>query len=1118
VSELNKMREQPPDQDRASGGTAIDAARRRELAELLARRTGDASSRVPVARRPCDEIDAPLSCAQEGLWLAQQLNPGSCAYNVLGAWRADRETDPHALERAVRELLRRHAALRTAFPVVDGNPVQRVEAADAVDIGHIDLPPRNGFSGQQQIEAFLEKELETVFDLTLAPPIRIMLVRTAEGAHVLSLCMHHILVDGWSFPTLHAELERLYEAYVRGEAPRLDPPTVDCGDLAWWQRRWLGTDSFRRRLEECAARLRGAPVLEIPTDRPRSTTAAFSGASAFVEIDAAERGALARLGAREGATEFISTLAVFLVLLHRYSGQSDIVIGSPVTLRSQKGLEAIVGLLLNMGVLRVDLSGDPSFVTVLRRTREAVAWAFDNRDVPFERLVQAIQPIRDPARHPLFDVIFNMESEPTSDSRGAGFLTPVSAARRATVRYDLEMNYSASADALQLRFDYNTTLFDAQTLERMLGHFRRLLDAMLASPELPIGKLPILSDAEYKRIVYDWNATAREYRQPQRLHDLVAAQVSRTPDARAVVYEGTSLTFAELDRRAARLAQVLTGLGVGPDVLVGVCMERSLELVVGLYGILKAGGAYVPMDPEYPAERLAYMLADAEAPVLLTQSHLAALVPNSGAQVICVDVELQRPNAGEPVLESGGLAAGPDDLAYLIYTSGSTGRPKGVMVTHRAICNRLLWMQEAYDLGPEDRVLQKTPFSFDVSVWEFFWPLMTGAPLVMARPGGHRDTGYLVDAIREHGVTTLHFVPSMLRVFLEDARARECAPVKRVICSGEALGRELQDRFFDCMDAELHNLYGPTEAAVDVTYWRCARDDPGRSVPIGRPVANTQLYVLDPNMQPVPVGVAGELHIGGVQVARGYLNRAALTAERFVADPFRGGTARLYKTGDLVRYRQDGAIEYLGRMDNQVKLRGMRVELGEIESVLGQHPGVRQTVLSCREDRPGDTRLVAYVVAAPEAADAQALETWLGTRLPNYMVPTAWVFLDTVPLTSNGKLDFKSLPAPDRARQPRSAFVAPRTEVERRLAEIWAQMLGVESVGVHERFFDLGGYSLLAMQVVSRVRDSFGVSLELVEMFEAPTVAEMALRIERTLWAREARVRSESGERRTGVL
>ncbi|MBV9787617.1 MAG: amino acid adenylation domain-containing protein, partial [Chloroflexi bacterium] len=645
---------------------------------------------------------------------------------------------------------------------------------------------------------------------------------------------------------------------------------------------------------------------------------------------------------------------------------------------------------------------------------------------------------------------------------------------------------------IQFTMSYDTRRFDAATIARVQQHLHTLLASMIAGPDQALDELVVMSQAERQQIVHDWNATTVDYPQDVALHTLIEQQVARTPEATALVFEGQPLTYAALNARANQLAHHLRTVGVGAETRVAVCMERSPELVIALLGVLKAGGAYVPVDPDYPKSRVGFMLHDAAAPVLLTQQHLLDTLPRHEAQVLCVDsawAEIAQQPASNPAVITDAT-----NLAYMIYTSGSTGQPKGAMNTHQAIVNRLLWMQDAFGLNAADRVLQKTPFSFDVSVWEFFWPLLTGATLVVAKPGGHQDSAYLVDLIARERITTLHFVPSMLQVFLEEQHLDRCHSLRRVICSGEALPLALQERFFSRLSAELHNLYGPTEAAVDVTWWACQPNTGLHTVPIGRAIANTQMYVLDHQLNPVPVGVPGELHIGGIQLARGYQGRPTLTAEKFIPDPFSAApNARLYKTGDLARFLADGAIEYLGRLDFQVKVRGFRIELGEIETALGQHSQIREVVVVARQDTPGDTRLVAYLVPQGETTPTVGeLRRFLEPKLPEYMIPSAFVTLDALPLSPNGKVDRKALPAPDSARpELETAFVAPDNQIETRLAEIWKQVLGVEQVGIHDNFLELGGDSILSLQVVARANEA-GLRLTPAQLFEHRTIAELA--------------------------
>jgi amino acid adenylation domain-containing protein len=646
--------------------------------------------------------------------------------------------------------------------------------------------------------------------------------------------------------------------------------------------------------------------------------------------------------------------------------------------------------------------------------------------------------------------------------------------------------------------EYNTEIFEAATIKRMVGHFQTLLEGIVTNPTQKLLDLPLLTKSERQQLLIEWNQTQTDYSTDTCIHQLIEAQIKQTPDAIALVFENLHLTYRELNNNANRLADDLQCLGIKPDVIVGIYMERSLEMAIAILAILKAGGAYLPLDPTYPKERLAFMMADANVSVLLTQSHLAETPLSQQAQVICLDrdalILTARQSNNNPVSDVNST-----NLAYVIYTSGSTGTPKGVLNTHLGLFNRLLWMQDEYNLTNRDRVLQKTPFSFDVSVWEFLWSLLAGATLVLAKPKGHRDSAYLVELINAEQITTLHFVPSMLQVFLEEPQLKKCHSLKRVFCSGEALSLALVERFFARMDAELHNLYGPTEAAIDVTYWRCQHHCDRQFVPIGRAIANTQIYILDRYLQPVPIGVVGELHIGGLGLARGYLNRTELTVEKFIASPFKQG--RLYKTGDLARYHRDGAIEYLGRIDHQVKLRGFRIELGEIEKALLQSPGIRETIVTLREDTPGDKRLVSYIVLDRHLSCLpDDLQSFLKKQLPSYMVPSAFVVMDALPLTPNGKVDRRALPTPKEVNSDREkTFVAANTPIEEMLTGIWAQILGIDRVGIHDNFFELGGHSLLATGLISQVRKQFQVELSPRCLFEAPTVARFAEYIKKAI-------------------
>jgi amino acid adenylation domain-containing protein len=1069
------------------------------LAEVIEAALGSGlrATSAPIRRR-ARGAELPLSFAQQRLWFIDQLEPGNAAYNIPAVLRLEGYLSAAALEETLNRLVARHESLRTTFEAVEGRVRQVIHPAQPVTLPVIDLT--HLAEAEREAEALRRAAAETQcpFDLARGPLLRVLLLRLAEERHVLVVTMHHIVSDGWSMSVLVREVSGIYGALMSGAEAQLDELSIQYADYALWQREWLTGEVLERQLDYWRAQLAGVSVLELPTDRPRPAAQTYRGAQhAFsVEADILER--LGAVGQESGATLFMILLAAFKLLLHRYSGQSSISVGTPVAGRNHAETENLIGCFINTLVLRTDMDGDPVFVELLARVRETALAAYAHQDVPFEALVEHLQPERDLSRTPLFQVMFVMQNAPVEGLELPGLtLSPV-LIESGTTQLDLTLSVRETGRGLELVFVYNTDLFAAATIRRMSRHLETLLRAVAVEPQARISTLALADAAERRQLLVEWNATAMPYPHAECLHEMFEAQVERTPQAVAVKFAQTELTYTELNRRANQLAHLLRGLGVGAETPVGVLAERSLEMVVGLLGILKAGGAYVPLDPDYPAERLAFMSADARVPVLLTQKRFAGSLPASQMRVVCLDDDsiFVEGNEGNPARAATGANA-----AYIIYTSGSTGRPKGVVNTHRGICNRLRWMQDAYKLTPADSVLQKTTFSFDVSVWEFFWPLLAGARLVMAQPGLQYDAAGLVETIMRERVTTLHFVPSMLGAFLNEPGVEECSSLRLVVCSGEALPVHLQKLFFDRLpeSAELHNLYGPTEAAVDVTSWACRREDERPSVPIGRPIANTQLYLLDANMRPVPVGVAGELYLGGAGLARGYLDRADLTAEKFVPDPFSPTPgARLYRTGDLARYDNDGALDFIGRLDTQVKVRGFRVELGEIEAALARHPSVREAVVVARADEPGDTRLVAYVVSDEPQLSGSVLRVFLKEQLPDYLIPAAFVTLAALPLTASGKVNRLALPPPDAAR-PETAgdYVAPRAGVEQRLAQLWAEVLRVERVGVHDNFFDLGGHSILLIQIRSKLRDVFDRDVPMADLFKYPTVSLLAQHLTR---------------------
>ncbi|NNC03637.1 amino acid adenylation domain-containing protein [Corallococcus exiguus] len=1060
--------------------------KRARLAQLLKDKSRPASKQ------------APLSFAQERMWFLDKWSPGSAAFHMPTAVRLSGTVDTDALRRALALLVERHDTLRTTFQEREGGGAQVIASTGEVPLEVMDLQGLPVTEREAEAQRRVVSLAQQPFSLEQGPLLRAVLMLLGNGEQVLLVDQHHIVSDGWSMGVLVHELAVLYRACLEGQPSPLKPLPLQYADWAAWQKEWLQGAELERQLTYWKNRLNPNALLELPQDKPRPALMSSKGERQVMHLSPALTQALKALGQREGRTLFVTLLSAFNVLLSRYTGQDDIVVGTPIAGRPRAEVEGLIGLFVNMLALRSDLSGKPTFKELLNRVHESTLDAYAHQDIPFERLVDALKPERHLSHSPIFQVMFVLQNAPMPALEAPGLVMEAKPVDTGTTKYDLSLLLVDLPQGLRVIAEYSTDLFERSTAERLLGHYLTLLEGIVAQPDLPISRLPLLPSAERQRVLKDWNDTAVTHPKDATLTSLIEAQVARTPDAVALEFEGSRLTYRELDARANQLAHALRKHGVGPEVRVGLCVERSLEMVVGLLGTLKAGGAYVPLDPGYPQERLGWMLDDARPPVLLVQERLLARLPASDAKVVKLDTGWEE-IAREPTTAPAPTAT-PDSLAYIIFTSGSTGRPKGAMNAHGPVVNRLLWMQSAYRLTPQDVVLQKTPFSFDVSVWEFFWPLMTGAKLVVAKPGGHQDPGYLKSLIASASVTTLHFVPSMLQAFLDEPGVAECTSLKRVVCSGEALPLELKELCLRTLPgAGLHNLYGPTEAAVDVTFHACQANDGRRSVPIGRPVDNTRICILDAEFQPVPQGAAGELYIGGVQVGRGYLARPSLTAERFIPDPYATVPgARMYRTGDVARWLPDGEIEYLGRADFQVKIRGLRIELGEIESSLEKHPTVRQAVVLAREDRPGQKRLVAYVTGKDAKPEGAALRTYLLERLPEYMVPSNIVVLERMPLSPNGKADRKALPAPESGgADPSRPFVAPGTAIEQQIAQAWKDLLHVDQVGLDDPFFELGGNSLLALQLHRRLTAELGVTLALTDLFQYPTVRALAARLSR---------------------
>jgi amino acid adenylation domain-containing protein len=1066
------------------------SAAKRALLERRLRGKAAIEDRAPTIPRRTGRGSAVLSPMQQRLWFLDQLRPGEAFATIDYALRLPQWVDEHVLERSVNFLVARHETLRTAFVSREGRPRQVIAEHADVPLAIVDLRHLAAGAREAEVARLATEQARRPFDLSAAPLLRTTLVRIGALDHVFLLAMHHIVSDGWSMRILFDELQQAYQAYARGGEPVLEPLAVHYADFAEWQQQRLDAGVLDSQLSHWRAQLRDLPVVELPADRPRPAMQTFNGATHTAAIPEALAQRLRELGRRHEATLFMTLLAAFAVQLGRYCGQEDIPAGTYVSGRSHTELEALVGFFVNLLVLRCDISGDPSFTELLARVRETALQAYANQDVPFEKLVEELDPERDPSRNPLCQVAFQLFTPPPRasggpDSSGAALL----AVDRGTANFDLVLSIAESGDGLRADFEYNSDLFDGPSVQRMASHYLRLLAGVAADPTRPLSQIGLLTEDERRLVVEEFNATAVPYALDPGIAARFLAQAQRTPGATAFVHDAGRLTYAELARRASRLAHRLREEGVGPGVVAAVHLGRTPDLPVAVMAVLMTGGSLLPLEPAYPPERLAFMLRDSRAAALIACGK--SLDP-AGAALVDLDAERDAiaalPDAFSPAVVD------PEEPACVIYTSGSTGRPKGGALSHRTILNRLAWMWDAYPLGEGEMSCQKTLLSFVDALWELLGPLLAGRPAVLVPDAALRDPEALVDVLAQHRVGRVWLVPSQLRALLDgcpDLGAR-LPELTLWVLGGEPVAPDLPRAFAERVPhARLLNSYGTSEI-WDATFYDPQRDGTavGRTMPIGRPIANVRTYVLDARMEPQPVGVAGELYVGGAAVGRGYLHDAGLRESSFVANPFSDGRAsRLYRTGDVVRWLPDGCLEYLGRRDGQIKLRGFRIEPAEIEAALREQPGVRDAVVARHTAATGEPQLVAY--AAGDGLSVPRLRMALRARLPEPMVPTAWALLDALPLTPSGKVDRRALPPPEPVEQG-DGHVAPRTDLERAIAAIWAGVLGVSRVGVHESFFDAGGHSLLATQVVSRLRSTFRVDLPLRVLFETPTVAGLA--------------------------
>lgn len=1072
------------------------------LFELRRKQIGQAAAKARAIPRREQSGPCPASFEQERLWFIQHLYPDSAGYNISNGLTLDGSLDVDALERGLNEIVRRHEILRTGFVTIDGRPMQAIAPGLMIELPVIDLRGMAQSERQAESRRLATLQAQQPFELSEPPLFRVSLLRLSDERYEMALTMHHIVTDWWSFGIFYEELTRLYEAFSTAKPSPLPELPIQYADFAAWQRQWLQGEVLAEHLSYWKRRLSGSPPhLELPADYPRPPVQGFDGRRYFFTLPRFLSTKLKALAQQEGVTFFILLLAAFKAFLCRHSGQHDIVVGSPVSNRTLSETEGLIGYFLDMMALRADLSGDPAFREIVGRVREAVMGAYDHQGLPLGMLIESLRIQRDLSHMPLFQVSFifvhsDWKSEGLSSSDNSSAKTSALSVNGLEIdtglsRFDLTLAVTDAPDDLACFFEYNTDLFEPATIERMGEQWLTLLGGIVTNPDERLSKLPLLSKGEQRLLLTEWNDTAADYSNEQCIHHLFESQARRSPEAIAAVCGDDSISYFDLNRRAGQLASYLQAAGVGPETLVAICVNRSIEMLVAAFGVLKAGGAYVPIDPIQPTERIAFILEDARVSVVLTQQELSDKLTGCKAKSICLDVcgeifdrEITRLSVNELT---------PDNLAYVIYTSGSTGKPKGVQVSHRAFVNLLDAMRREIEIGDRDVMASVTTLSFDIAGLELYLPLIAGACVAVMKSEEVLDGVVLAESLSSRGVTVMQATPVTWRMLLKAGwRSRQRM---KALCGGDVLTRELAEELLE-RGCDLRNLFGPTETAVWSVMHRV--DSAGGAIPIGRPIANTTAYILDNRLDPVPIGAPGELCIGGIGLARGYHNRPDITAEKFIANPFSNEPgARLYRTGDVARRLPGGEIEFLGRMDHQVKIRGFRVELGEIETTLVNHPAIAECAVMARKDSSGEKSLVAYVVCEQgEKITISELREFLMESLPEYMAPGALMLLESIPHTASGKIDYRALPVPDGFRPKMAAqHIEPRTEMERVIANVWQETLGVEKVGINDNFFDLGGHSILIMQVRDRLRRASDKDLPVIEMFRYPTVSLLAERL-----------------------
>ncbi len=1048
-----------------------------------------------------DNAIYPLSYGQKALYFLYLNSPESHAYNVAFTVRILSHLNVDALRRSFQKLINKEPSLRTNYKIIDGKPVQEIRGYKDIFFEIIDVSELDEESLMNKVKA----ANQIPFELDNGDVFRIYLFRINEDNYIMLMSMHHIASDGWSMGIIFQEIKGLYEAESEGKSTPLQSSEYKYSDYILRQEKFIhsedGENQWKYWKEELSGEL---PVLNLPC-KPRPAVQTFNGKVEYFNLEKDLVEGLKKLSQTEGTTLFVTLLTAYQIFLSRYSAQDDIIVGTPTAGRNQSEFERVIGYFINPVAIRTCFEKDQTFSHFLKTVKKKVLGAIANQEFPFVLVAERLLQKRDPSRSPIFETFFALQRVQQNDEIQE-MIAPGNKGKRVEWgkltlesfdisqqegQFDLNIEFVEAKNLFSGALKYNTDLFEAPDIRKMIEHFKNLLTGIVSHPDELISELQLLSDSERDLMINKWNETDFNFEEFDCVHKMIEKQTIETPDSIAVVFEDTSLTYSELNSRSNQLANYLTKSGVKPDTLVGLCMERSLEMVVGMLGILKAGGAYIPIDPSYPQNRVEFMISNSNAKVLITQKHIVDHLPQNISNFILIDDDWNK-IAGESG-ENFQSAVELDNLAYMIYTSGSTGMPKGVMITHRALANHMMWLKNAFQFDSSDSLLQKTPFSFDSSGWEFYLPLIIGGRLVMAVPDGHMDTAYLVNTIIKNSITIIQFVPSLFRMFLNEQGIENCTSLKFINCIGEALTYDLTEKLFEKLDLDFYNFYGPTEATMDATYYKCEADSKNKSIPIGKPLYNTQAYILDKFLNPVPVGVTGELFLGGVQIAKGYFNRPELTQEKFINDIFSdkpGG--QLYKTGDLTKYLHDGNIEFIGRADQQVKLRGFRIELGEIETVLSRHNKIKEAAVIVREDKPGAQKLTAYTVFKNGSLpSSNELKEYLRSSLPEYMIPLVFITLEKLPLTPNGKLDKKSLPAPDIAGADLDNFIEPKLLVEITLADIWKEVLGVDKVGLNDNFFELGGDSIISIQIISKANQS-GIKLSPKQIFQFQTIGQLA--------------------------